>query len=243
MHFQSWVQTLPKSNWWVLCCVKAFSSCELSCLFLSQQWQQQHRRQPQAVTACVCMQITVESFPDACLLHLPESGGSLHLLSATRYFSSAYSFDGRQVYIYLTNRAALFTDSSMVLWHRETNPKVFKNTQTMNLYRKRNHVSSFVHTPFSPCLSECYWATHWCFRRTQHYLKHLSLECQLRCVYWKSINGVEALKTGTLENVQTIMNATVILVLEKGKRLDGFSKSHSSMVGPYNVVLSTLQLI
>lgn len=39
------------------------------------------------------------------------------------------------------------------------------------------------------------------------------------------------------------MDATVILVLEKGKRLDGFSKSHSSMVGHYNVVLNTLQLI
>lgn len=35
----------------------------------------------------------------------------------------------------------------------------------------------------------------------------------------------------------------VILVLEKDKRLDGFSKSQSSMVGPYNAVLSTLQLI
>lgn len=39
------------------------------------------------------------------------------------------------------------------------------------------------------------------------------------------------------------MDATAILVLEKGKRLDGFLKSHSSMEGPYNTVFCTLQLI
>lgn len=54
---------------------------------------------------------------------------------------------------------------------------------------------------------------------------------------------------GSLENwnswkfVQTIMDATVVLALQKGKRLDGFSKSHLSMVGPYDAVLSTRQWV
>lgn len=142
------------------------------------------------------------------------------------------------------NQKALLTGSPMVFWHRETRTEIFESRWTMD-FTGIETMSPALFTLHSPnaFLSVIEQHTDVSEHSNTSRLLVLSANWGVKCLL--KMNK----QCGSLENwnswkfVQTIMDARVILALEKSKRLDGFSKSHSSMAGPYNAVLSTLQLI